>query len=758
MAKTPTDSDREAAKALVSMTEEWKRLQRQRQRASGGPEGRMLTALAMYYGEHLVTQFKDTLQSRAIKDADRNRLSLVFNMLQKATKKRIGHLYRVDPDFSASPNQRDSRAWDKADVVNDLLRGIDLRLRERTLQWKRLWYCCIFGVALEHTPWVEDATQDLMPQFDEQSGELLWRYAKDDSTLPQSAVEELITSGQAIPEHFDVLEEAEIVGDVGAQVLCPLNFFIDASVPLIADLPSDQGCFIVEVKTKGFLADTFGSNVLDGLASSVGADLGIIRTRLLDKGPSMSGINMTDLVPAVQGSRGPNDPEMYLCATRYQGSCKNYPQGRRTIFVPGQAILDDGPCYNGEIPVTDLHYDAPTVGFWTPDFVTQMIPAQKFFNKRMSQMGESANATIHEVLLLGGTLSKEDIPSDLPGVVPDGLDESGNPQVQVLQRGILPGWFLESTLSVQKWIESVSASDLTQGQGQFTQIRGPLAIPILQELIDSEDGPFYHHMGEQIARIKQLRVNRVKEFYPPIRTLHYTGRGHKDETLVFHTDEVLRTGTDFTIIVDRGTLVPELSALRRARVLEDLNSPLAILYTNRRTGKIDASLIAASLKYQDRAIEERGVQYRKLAQALITRLWKGQVLPPEIPYAFWDHNTLLDELEASMVTTEWLEASEPVKQGFIALYERSRDFLAAIQGAQQDAMQSTMMQGAMAQASQQAAAKAASVATDAALSQVQISAQMAKSPQSPLLAGQAGAQAQPGLPGGPVRPDQGPPV
>jgi len=710
---------------LTQMTKEWRRLQSQKWRMRGGIESRILIAIAMYFGEQTIIQQKDNLLTRGqMTEADKNRLSLVFNMLRKHVRRRMGRLWSVAMNFNATPNKTDPRAFDQADVVGDLIRALNCKVKEKRQHWLRLWWMLVGGVVLEHTPWIDDTTTESMPVFDD-SGELLWKEAPTGLTLPQSLVEQKVMSG-AVPEWYQPLEQPTIVGDVGSEIISPLNFFIDAAIPTLDQLPPGQGCFIVQIKTKEWMADVFGGDVLDKLQSTSSIDLGIVKTRLLDRGPSLSGTNLKDLVPAIQGSRGPGDPPFYLVATRYERDGKDHPKGRRTIFVPNQLILDDGDCYEGQIPLTDFHYDPPGVSFWTQDFVTDLIPAQKFFNKRMSQMGESANATIHEVLLLGGELGPDDIPSDIPGFVENGMDEQGQPRVQPMQRSPLPHWFLEATMAVQEWLDKVGGSDLTSHKVMPGQIRGPLALPLLQELMDSEDGPVFSHLGEQLALTHQQRVNRVKQFYPPIRTLHYTDRNQKDEVLVFHTEDILRAGTDFTITVDQSSLVPELSALRRARVLEDLNSPLAILYTNRRTGKLDSSKIAARLKYGDEDAEDREAQYRKLAQHLIARLWQGQDLPPEIPYAFWDHNAMLDEYESQMATTAWLEASGQVKQAFIGQYEKHRNFLAAIQQAQMDSVQAQMMQGAIAQATQQAAAKAAAVATDAALGQVEAQKQMAQ--------------------------------
>jgi len=714
---------------VSTWTRDWRRLQQQKWRLRGGVEARMITALGMYFGEQYIQQARDTILQRGLaKDEDKNKLSLVFNLMKKASKRKIGRLWSIDYGFRASPDKIDPKAFDQAIVVTKLTKALDKKLRERAQHWKRLFWLVNTGVAIEHTPWIEESGTEPIPAYDPETSELLWRDNANpdpDAVLPQSVVEQMVQAGNT-PERFTVVEHLTTVGDVGCQILSGLNFFIDSSVPAISLLSPDQACYIVEAKTVGWVKDTFGAEKAHEIEASAGKDLGIVRTRLLDKGPSVASMNMRDLIPAIQGSQGPDDPDMCLFATRYQPAGKEHPHGRRSMFVPNGPKLEDGDTEYDEVPLVDFHYEAEATSFWSGDFLTDLIPAQKFLNKRMSQLGEMANAQIYETLLLGPGLDREDIPADMPGIVPDGLSDVGEPLVKAMQHASPPSFFVESIKLVIELFQQMGSSDLLD-KAQFPgQLRGPMALPMIQEIIDSEDGPLYEHLGEALAVVKQMRVNRVKQFYPPIRTLHYTGTTRKDEVLVFHAEEVLRSGTDYSISVDPGTLLPEFSALREARIIERLSGPLAGLYTNKRTGRIDFSKIAMDLKYTDDATEDRTTQYRELAQHLIARLWQAEVLPPEIPYPFWDHDAMLDELESAMATTEFLEASADVKQNFMALYERHRQFLAAIQDAQMQAAQNQAVQGTIAQVAQQTAAKVASTATDAALEQIRAQQQMAQ--------------------------------
>jgi len=157
--------------------------------------------------------------------------------------------------------------------------------------------------------------------------------------------------------------------------------------------------------------------------------------------------------------------------------------------------------------------------------------------------------------------------------------------------------------------------------------------------------------------------------------------------------------------------------MREARVSERLRSPLAILYIDKRTGKLDTSKIAADLQWgEDEGREAREAQYRKLAREFIARINKGETLQIVMP--FWDHHAMMDEYESAMATTEFMGSSPPIQKAMLALYEKHRQFLAQQQEAMQQAFMSQQVQGAVAQATQQAAARAAAEATDAAIETV----------------------------------------
>jgi hypothetical protein len=89
----------------------------------------------------------------------------------------------------------------------------------------------------------------------------------------------------------------------------------------------------------------------------------------------------------------------------------------------------------------------------------------------------------------------------------------------------MPQWFLASIeLAVKMFNDAAGGADLMEDNKFPGQLRGPMAVPMLQEIMDTQWGPLFQHLGERLARVKQMRLNRVKQFYPPQRTLHYTDR------------------------------------------------------------------------------------------------------------------------------------------------------------------------------------------------------------------------------------------
>ena len=724
-------------KDLVDYTADYDRLRAQKARNVGSVELRILTNLAFISGEHWIGTQNRVLFTRK---RDPNKLHLVFNLAGQILAKMMGRLSSIAPVFKARSDKQDPKSVGQSEVVNKLIRALDEKLDQPSRSWEILYWMSIGGVAFEYVPWVPDATMEPLPQFDEETDELLWSDVTTGEQVPESIRQMALAQG-APKERFEVVEEMVSAGDVGSEVLSPLQVFIDSSVRSVEDLAPDQAVYIAKIRTLGWIEANYklSDDALEEIKGN--PNVRILSTDIKQFGDPTGSVNLQDLIPRVQGSQDQNDPELAVVVERYQPISSSNPRGKYTVFIPNGEVLHDGDNPYGEIPLVDYHWGPTTTSFWSNDYVSDMIAPQRFLNKRLSQLGEQANASIYADELLGPTLKREDVPADYPAPIENGLNEAGVKMVQRRDPPQLPGWFMQSVDLTIKLLREISGGVDLFSESKFPgQMRGPMAVPMLQEIIDTQWGNLYMHLGQRMAKVKEMRVNRVKEFYPAFRTMHYTDRNMRDEVFIFHTSDILRSGADYHITVERGSLIPELRALREARIREHLQSPLSVLYMDERTGRIDKEKIAADLDMGDSGREDKETRWRKLGMSLVERLWDGQLIPEHLPMPFWNLRVIMDELESEMATTEFLSASPEIQQNFVAFWNRCRQFLMEASERRQQGANDQQIQGAVAQAAQQAAAKAAAEAIDMAMDQMKASQQMA--PQAPAQLAQALAQQQ----------------
>ena len=725
----------EKEKNLTDYTDDYNRLRAQKARNVGSVELRILTNLAFVSGEHWVGAQNRVLFTRK---RDPNKLYLVFNLAGQMLHKMMGRLSSIAPVFKARADKQDPKSVGNAEVVNKLIRALDEKLDQQSRTWEILWWMAVGGVAFEYVPWVKDATMEPMPSFDPETNELVWTDVQSGEVIPESMRQEALLQG-APAERFEVVEDMVLAGDVGSEILSPLQVFVDASVRSIDDLSPDQAVYVAKIRTMGWIEANYDVSAETIQNIKDASEVRILSTDIRQGGDPTGSVHLQDLIPRIQGSQTKNDPDLAVVVERFQPISAKHPRGKYSAFIPGEQILHDGDSPYESIPLVDYHWGPTTTSFWSTDYLSDLIAPQRFLNKRLSQLGEQANASIYADELLGPTVKREDIPSDYPAPIEGGLSETGVKMIQRRDPPQLPAWFMQSVdLTIKLMREIAGGIDLFSESKFPGQLRGPMAVPMLQEIIDTQWGNLYQHLGQRLAKVKEMRINRVKEYYPAFRTLHYTDKSLRDEVFTFQASEILRSGTDYSITVERGSLVPELRALREARIREHLQSPLSVLYLDERTGRIDKEKIASDLEMGDIGREARESQYRKLGMSLVERLWEGQTLPEHLPMPFWNLRVIMDELESEMATTEWLAASQEIQQGFVAFWNKCREFLVQASERRESGMQQQQVQSAVAQATQQAAAKAAAEAVDMALDQVKASQQIA--PQAPAALAEAMAQ------------------
>src|SRR5574341_14564 len=601
---------------LDARSKDYHRLQRQKARKVGGTEARMMLALAFDWGEQYIVQTERGIVQEPIEES---RLYLVYNFIHKNLQKLRGRLIHNGLQFGAQPDKRDPKALANAEVVEKLVLALDRKLKQPNITWEIVDWMLKTGVAFEYVSWMPNYTVEPMAQRDPATGELLFKDTLTGTQLPESIRKQLI--GQGIPaERFELLEVAVPTGEVCSEVVPPLNVFIDQSVKCIEDLAPDQWVYIARLRTRGWIEETYEDANLEEV--SWDREFKIVTTELVAQASTAASLYLKDMIPMVQGRIEEDDVQIAVVVDAWCPASKKNPGGRWVTFIPDKVILRNGPNVYPEIPIVDYHFEPVTTTFWTKDYVTDQIAPQRFFNRRISQLGEQSNATIYDNLLLGPTLHKENIPADKPGPIEGGLSDQGQPMVARLGAPQLPQWFMETVQLAQSAQDKIAGAQSLMEQEKFPgQLRGPMAVPLLQEINNPEWGPLFMHLAERMARAKLMRVNRVKQFYPPLRTLHYTDQDQRDEVLEFHNEGVLKAGTNFSIHVEPSSIIPEMRALREARVAERLQNPgLALLYTDSRTGQLDRTKIAQDLREGDSGRVDRESAARKFQQQLLAKL------------------------------------------------------------------------------------------------------------------------------------------
>lgn len=646
---------------------------------------------------------------------DDNNIRLTVNYTRKRTDQFIGRASAADPVFRAKPDTKKPDDMSNAEVVDQMVLATSQKLDEPELDWEKLYWMALTGNAFEYTRWMPDKVREPVKQMSP-NGELMWEDQEMQEVVPQRQAQVLVQQGAA-PERFKVYEKMESTGDIDVEILGPLNVFCPNSIKSLKDLAPGQSVMIAKVRTRGWIEQNYpGVKNVDKLVRT--EDIRIVKTDLAFEDAFNGRTSVHDLIPVVQGKVTEDDPDMFVLIERFTQPDKEYPRGRYTAFVPNQefgVLVDDDSPYEYGFPVVDYHFTRGA-SFWKNGLTEMFLSMQDFINKRISQAAEFANANVQTPWLLGPGIQKGDVPRDVNGFVEKGLSAEGIPLVQQLQVQGPGGWFTRTMEEGLRALDSIAGQDLFTERQFPGQLRGPSAVPMLQEIKDSEWKPLFQHISQQKAKAVMTRIGLIRQFYPAERVMHYVSRDLTEEVLIFNADDILRSGVDYRVSVEPGTIMPEMKALNEARISERFNNGLGqILYSDDRTGMIDKAKLAMDLKFGDIGRVSAEAAARKMASQAIKLLWQGRPVPV-IP--FQNHAAHLDELVAEMETMEWLNASPQVQQVFMQHMQERMEIQAQQAAQAQEAAQQQAMAATANQVAQQTAAATVQQTVEQALPQI----------------------------------------
>jgi len=693
---------------IESLSKEYRRLQRQKYSTTGNVEARVLENICFANGENVYVRRGILRQA----PQDQHRVHMSIPLIGQRMGKVLGRLSAFAPSFKAQPKGNDAEKTAGAEVASNLIIAQDQRLDQPSVTREILEWCGLGGVAFEYCRWVPDSSVDQLPVRDE-AGDLLFRDLSQpdpaSAIVPQSIVEEQVAAGIP-PETFEIHEELQMTGDIQVDVLGPLNVFVDHSVKDLRKLAPDQSVSIALPRTVEWVKENWGEEGqdtaqfnLDNLTGS--RDIKIVLTNLTQVGDSLSGINLSSLLPAIQGTAGDDDPDMVVVVERYMARSKKNPRGRYTVFVPDEGILFDDENPYPEIPIIDYHWSPVTTTFWTGGYVEKGKSIIKAIQRTLGDMREYGNAFAKAPMLLGPQVDAADFtPNDMPRYVPKGISPDGVPQVMQAPMAQIPGWFTNMPDQLMTiFDELMGGADLTSNSNFPGQLRGTGVVARLQEIMDTEWGTLYRHLGERFSRSKQLRLNIWRDFAPASRTLHFVDDALRNEVLEYHREDAFPSDVNYNVSVQRDTLIPQLQADKQALLAERMNTFPMMYQTSE--GQWDKEKIAAEGQFGEVARPGKEQRARKLAGQILGKLKTAQ--PPIPPNQLMDFAPMIDEFQIVIVSDEFPDFSPQVQQSIEEYYSALAQMGQEQQQQAAELQQNQNIEAITNQAAQQAAAAVA---------------------------------------------------
>ena len=719
------------------LTKEWERLKRQKYRQSGGVESRILLALAHYYGEQTVYYRAGTLilpgSTVPTDSKSQPPPSLVFNFIRRNYRRMAGRFSATELQFKGKPESMDSEDIANAVVFDKMIRAVQYEINDATLAEQRLFWAYCGGVCAVHTTYMPNQEMEPMPVVDPLTGSPMYQHVETDETMPQAEMEQLTTApldpltGQPMTdpqtgepvaakypkEAFKIYQEPQLTGAIVEEVVSPLHLFVDNRCRGFENLGPDECVEIANLQTIDWVKNNFpDAEGLDNLRPA--EDVRIITSTIEQAGDSLSGWALKDLIPGLTGTIDEDDPPSVVVIFRYQPASMflpkgwysdNYPEyqydedfdngGRFTVFVPEQMIVRDGEIpYKDGVPMQDIHWESIKTTFWNQGAIEDQIPPQQSYNRRRNQSIEATNIG-QDRILLGAGMSKDDFYIDDPSSpIENAWSEDGKPLIGRLGAATWPAW-ARQVMEEDKELMFVfgGSADITTQAGYPGDLRGNAWLPMAQELLDSEHGPFMKRYARVMERVITMRANRVKQFYPEQRTMRYTTSSGRDEVFEFMKSEVLRC--DWNVAVVPSSLQPEFREMREFKMRDRLQSGIAdIMYKDPDTGVFDRTRFISDMLYdQAEDLESRISRHVKLQHDELMHLRQAHGMEA---YSMDDHAVHIEVLEGFMTTLEYrMDTSPEVMKVTQEHYDQHAQFLtdeaeAAMQQEQAEVMTAEM--------------------------------------------------------------------
>jgi len=489
--------------------------------------------LAFYQGEQWVAWDGRNLYRPQLR---RDRMTIVDNRIQPVIRHEVAKMTKQRPVFTVTPRTGDQQDVEATYLAEQMLEyqwtHLDVREKlNRALLWSR-----VCGAGFLKVTW-DSTAGDGFEAIVGPDG----KPVPGPNGAPLTNVDPRVISQQL---GVEVQSKKVKQGDVSIEVRSPFQMFID---PIAERFDEAEWVIEQSVQSKEYVQRRWN---VDAEADTP-ANPGLIEARLggaVQSSSSYKGVRINEL---------------------WQKANKQYPQGRRVVWIKDKVLFEDKNPYDTCPFVMFRNIEVPG-RVWPTSIAEQLRGPQTELNKVKSQIAENRNRVGNPTVLA----SKQSIadPNSFESAMaqPGGIfyyDDNNGPNAApaYLQAPQLPPYVLQEIDRIEQSIQEISGQHEVTSGNVPSGVTSASAINLLQEADDTRLGPAITDMEDGISKVGRKILDLVARFYTDSRTIRISGEDSSWRVFDFK-GSMLRDNTH--VQVQAGSAFPQSKAAKQAALQE----------------------------------------------------------------------------------------------------------------------------------------------------------------------------------------------
>lgn len=460
---------------------------------------------------------------------ERPRKALVYNLIAPAVQRAVSRLTAQQPWSRALPATDTPEDLDAARLATKLLdywlrTVFNTRRRQEHATWLAVAGTAFWKVGWDRYAGRSTTRRPLAPGAEtilsrhtaaadqERAGTRFERWLEAFTKATREGAE--LPGGPAVTA--ERLEDLTAEGDVLVEVVDPYQVFPEPAVQAW-----DRLNWVIHARrrSRSDVLEVWGEEVAgnattgsDPAISSAGFD----PARLpVDLGAENAG--------SVYSLTAVKPEQDILILEYYERASLDFPDGRRVMVVGGQTVEDGpNPFPFNDFPLVPVLYESLPGSIWGRGVPETIIPAQREFNRTVSEMGEEREYTAHPNLVIeeGSQVLPRQI-ANLPGHVLTHRPGSSPPFW--LQAPQLPAHLGADLQQAYLMIQDLTFAHETTYGTTPPNVRSGTAIQALQEADERPLRPIYDAYNEAMAEVGLKLLRLAQRFYTTERTIRLVG-------------------------------------------------------------------------------------------------------------------------------------------------------------------------------------------------------------------------------------------